>query len=691
MLSTRRGLGITDAVLSGMRRNGKKSPRRIWRISTALLLIGFVFALAVAGASSWHYSLPEPGTSQPAVRLYAGAEPVGVIYPTHKAQSWVPIDRIPRPVVDAVLIAEDRRFWTHPGVDPLAVARALHVNLSRNELRQGASTITQQVARTVFLDTRRTWGRKLRETGIAILLELRYSKARILETYLNTVYLGQEGEIPVYGLPAAARHFLGKDLDAIEIHEAAWLAGAIRAPNRLLAGSRAEARRRRDEILVAMQEQRLIDPAAARQALAHPLPRQSPDSARVAPYFVDFVAAELARRAVLPDSGEIRMQTTLNLALQRAAETAVRNGISRIEKTRPSLAGQVQAAVLAIDPASGEIRVLVGGRRYAESSFNRATRAARQPGSIFKPFVYLAAFEAERRGTGLTPASILSDEPLSVRAGADNWEPRNMDGRFHGPVTVRRALEQSLNIPAVRVTLDLGAHRVADVARAVGIDHPLSPVPSLALGTSEVTLLEITSAFATLANGGVRMAPTALAADFSASALPLAPLPAASRAVSAESAFMITHLLRGVMRRGTGAGSAAWGLQDLTAGKTGTTDALRDAWFVGYTPDLVVGVWVGLDDGTPLGLTGAQAALPIWGPVMQAAVRQTAPGSFTPPPGVVMTGVDRATGRRVSFWCGSDDVVQEAFREGSQLSEGCDTTVQNVGTALLGWFEKLFK
>jgi len=663
----------------------RQSPGRVAVISLLLVL---ALAATITGAG-WHYSLPDPGTRQPAVRLYAGAEPVGVIYPTRRAQSWMPIEKIPRVVIDAVLMAEDRRFWTHPGIDPLAVARALHVNVKRNEVRQGASTITQQVARTAFLDTRRTWGRKLSESAIALMLEARYSKSRILETYLNTVYLGQAGDIPVYGLPAAARHFLGKDLGAVEAHEAAWLAGAIRAPNRLLAGSRMEAKERRDEILTAMRDHRLIEGEAAREALARPLPRWSPETGRIAPYFVDFVAAEFGRRTTLPVSGETRVQATLNPALQRAAETAVRQGIARIEKARPQLAGQVQAAALAIDPSTGEIRAMVGGRRYGDSSFNRATRAARQPGSVFKPFVYLAAFEAERRGTGLTPASLLADEPLSVQAGPDNWEPHNMDGQFHGPVTVRRALEQSLNIPAVRVTLDLGARRVADVAHAVGIDRPLAPVPSLALGTSEVTLLEITSAFATLANGGTRMTPTGLVND--PAGPPLAPLPASYRAVSAESAFMITHLLRGVMRRGTGAGSSAWGLQDITAGKTGTTDGLRDAWFVGYTPDLVVGVWTGLDDGTPLGLTGSQAALPIWGPIMQAALRRSAPGDFTPPPGVVLAQVDRETGRRVSFWCGSDDVVQEAFREGSVLSEGCDSTVRDGLPAALGWFEKLFK
>ena len=656
----------------------------------ATLLVTAVLLGALAGVT-WYFSLPAGGSGAPAIRLYSGAQPVGVLYPAHRAQSWVPIERIPRSVVDAVLVAEDRRFWTHAGMDPLAVGRALRVNLRRGGVHQGASTVTQQLARTLFLDGRRTWTRKVSESVIALVLELRYTKSRILETYLNSVYLGQDGDIPVHGLPAAARHFLDKELAAVEIHEAAWLAGAIRAPNRLLSGSSAEAKRRRDEILAAMQDQRLIDAEAARRALAQPLPRPELSGSRVAPYFVDLVGAELRRRAEMPPPQDIRVQTTLDLSLQRAAETAVRDAIARIEKSRPHLAGRVQAAVVAIEPGSGEIRVLVGGRRYDQTPFNRATRAARQPGSIFKPFVYLAAFEAERRGHGLTPASVLSDEPLSVPDAAGSWEPRNMDGQFHGPVTVRRALEESLNVPAVRVTMDLGPRRVADVARAIGIERPLAPVPSLALGTSEVTLLDITSAFGTLANGGVRMPPTALVTDLTGAGPVLAPLPPSTRAVSAESAFMVTHLLRGVMQRGTGAGSSAWGLQQVTAGKTGTTDGLRDAWFVGYTPNLVVGVWVGLDDGSPLGLSGAQAALPIWGPVMQAAVRRSAPSAFTPPPGVILRKVDRVTGRQVSLWCGSNDVVQEAFREGTVLPEECTATVQSGLETVLGWFQKLLK
>jgi 1A family penicillin-binding protein len=658
----------------------------------AIIAAAAIFVpLLVLGGVSWLYSLPEPNESAPAIRLFAGTQPIGTIYPAHRAQSWVPLAKMPRSVVDAVVIAEDRRFWTHAGVDALAVTRALQVDLKRGELHQGASTITQQLARTLFLDTHRTWSRKARETAIALMLEVRYSKSRILETYLNSVYLGQDGDVPVYGFPAAARRFLGKDVTALEVDEAAWLAGAIRAPNRMLAGSRLEAQRRRDAVLLAMREQGLIDTEVLRKATSKPVPSRPPDFGRAAPYFVDFVAAELTRRAPPLTSGEISVQTTLDVTLQRAAETAVRDGVSRIEKARPQLAGRVQAAVIAIEPASGEIRALVGGRSYVESSYNRATRAARQPGSIFKPFVYLAAFEAEGRGSGLTPASLLSDEPLSVQAAGRSWEPKNMDGQFHGPVTVRRALEQSLNVPAVRVALDLGPDRVVHVAHATGIEHPLAPVPSLALGTSEVTLLEMTSAFGTLANGGVRMVPTGVAVDASGTTPALAYLPPSTRAVSAESAFMITHLLRGVMRRGTGAHSAAWGLQDVTAGKTGTTDGLRDAWFVGYTPDLVVGVWVGLDDDTPLGLTGSQAALPIWGPVMQTAVRKSPPAEFTPPPGVVLAKVDRATGKPVSLWCGSDDVIQEAFREGSVPAEECDSPVRSGVTAVLDWFQRLLK
>jgi membrane carboxypeptidase/penicillin-binding protein len=350
--------------------------------------------------------------------------------------------------------------------------------------------------------------------------------------------------------------------------------------------------------------------------------------------------------------------------------------------------------LVAIEPASGQIRALVGGRRYLDSPFNRATRAARQPGSLFKPIVYLAAFEAERAGKlpGLTPASIVADEPTAIQAAGEKWSPHNIDRQYHGPVTIRRALEESLNVPAARMAQDVGLEQVVQMARALGIQSPLTPVPSLALGTSEVTLLEITAAFATLANQGVRVTPTTLAPlQGKAETEILAPLSPPVRAASAESSYLITHILQGVMSRGTASASTAWGLSDIAAGKTGTTDGLRDAWFVGYTPDLAVGVWLGLDDGSPLGLTGAQAALPVWAAVMQVAVRRTPPRRFELPPGIVLAAVDRDTGRPASFWCGGPSVIEEAFRAGSEPRGGCgDLPLGEKVGGFFAWLRKLF-
>ncbi|MGE5849036.1 MAG: transglycosylase domain-containing protein, partial [Candidatus Methylomirabilota bacterium] len=567
----------------------------------------------------------------PAVRLYAGSAEIATLRGTARhSQIWIPLGEIPQPVVDAVLVAEDRRFFHHPGIDVRAVLRAAVTNLRRGGVRQGGSTITQQLARMLFFSNERTWVRKLRESGAALLLETQYSKRQILEVYLNAVYMGHDGDVAIHGIGAASRHFLGKDLAEVRLDEAALLAAAIQAPNRTFLGHFPRAvQARRNRILQAMRDLGTAGETAVREAAVTPLPRPPAGSAAQEAYFVDLVREEIARRVSLPASGEVRIATTLDPLLQHAAERALREGLERIERAQPGLERvRLQAALVAIQPASGAIRALVGGRRYRESSFNRATQAARQPGSLFKPIVYLAAFEAERAGRGarLTPASLVLDDPIAIPVGSSTWLPQNFDRRFRGPVTVRAALVASLNVPAVRVAQDVGVHEVVQMAQALGIARPLAAVPSLALGTSEVTLLEITAAYATLANGGVRAVPTTLAAESAPQgALAVEPIPPPVRVVSAESVFLINHLLRGVMRHGTGRASARWGLSGISAGKTGTTGGLRDAWFVGYTPDLVVGVWVGLDDDSPVGLTGAQAALPIWAAVMQAAVRQSPP------------------------------------------------------------------
>ena len=657
---------------------------------------GFGLAWAWIG---WQWPLPDGQFETLAtIRLYAGPEEIAVLEGTApRAQVWVPLGQVPPSVVNAVLATEDRRFFRHWGIDIWAVLRAARSDLRHGQVRQGGSTITQQLARSLFLSPDRTWGRKIREAGIAVALELRYPKARILEAYLNCVYLGQDGSVAVHGLGAAARHFLRKELTAVHLDEAALLASAIRAPNRVFSGEATRVRAGRDAVLQAMREQGMVGEATARQAMARPL-RWRPGGTFVqAPYFVDVAREEIARRVSLPPSGEVRIHTTLDPRLQRAAERAIRDGLERIERRRPNLeqGRSLQAALVAIEPASGSIRALVGGRRYLESPFNRATRASRQPGSLFKPIVFLAAFEAEREGNlpGLTPASLITDEPTAIGAAGETWAPHNIDRRFHGSVTVRRALEESLNVPAARVAQYVGLNRVVRVARALGIASPLSSVPSLALGTSEVTLWEITSAFAAMANQGVRVTPTTLglaqSRDVGAST---APLPPPTRAASPESSFLITHILRGVMSRGTARASTGWGLQDVSAGKTGTTDGLRDAWFVGYTPDLAIGVWVGLDDGRPIGLTGAEAALPVWAAVMQTAIRQAPPRRFEPPAGVVLAAVDRDTGRPASIWCGGRIVIEEAFRAGSEPRGGCvDALLADKVGGFFGWFRRLFQ
>ena len=604
----------------------------------------------------WVLSLPT-GARTPITYLDADRQEIASsLGENGRIQIWVPLDQIPPSVVAAVVAAEDRRFMRHMGVDVLAMGRAALTNAREAAVVRGASTITQQLARGLFLNRERTWWRKAREIAIALALEVRYSKQEILEAYLNTVYLGHVRDSAVLGVAAGARHFLGKRLDAVSLDEAALLAAAIRAPNRIFAEAPALVRGRRDRVLETMSRDGAAGEDEVRAAKARPV-HAARAVASIAPWFVEVARDEAGRRLAGRTEGGT-VVTSLDRRLQEAAEASVRERLARAERSRRHAPKALQAAVVAIEPATGRIRALVGGRHFADSEFNRATRARRQPGSLFKPFVYLAAFEVRARE--ITPATIVADEPVVIPAVGGAWTPHNIDGRFHGPVTIRRALEESLNVPAALVARHIGITHVTRVARAAGIDSPLAAVPSLSLGTSEVTLLEMTAAFATLANGGIRVWPTTLE---DGGGLALKALPEPTRAVSAESAFIVTHLLRGVMRRGTASASARWDLQEVTAGKTGTTDGLRDAWFIGYTPDLVVGVWVGADDGRSIGLTGADIALPIWADVMQKRLRRSSSSPFEPPPGIVMASVERDTGRPV---CGSDSAISEAFRAGSE-------------------------
>jgi penicillin-binding protein 1B len=593
----------------------------------------------------------------------------------------VALAQLPPHVAQAVLAAEDHRFLDHPGVDARAVLRASWINLRRAAVAQGASTLTQQLVKNTLLSPRRTVGRKVREAILALALERRYSKADILEAYLNGIYLGQHGTLAIQGVGAAARSYFGKEADRLTLGEAALLAGLIRAPNSYSPFQHPDrARERRDAVLRRMRALGWIDEPAWKAATREGVRiARSPSPPLRAPYFVDTVRAQVEQAATdgpLAPAG-LRIYTTLDPILQRAAEIAVVRGLDRLESQVPRLrrrdpAARLQAALVALDARTGEIRALVGGRDYGVSQFNRVTQARRQPGSAFKPFVYLAALGAGPRGEPphLTAASLVEDRPLTVQTGRDAWSPRNYENRFEGTVPVRRALEQSLNAATVWIAETVGIEAVVQAARRAGFTSELAAVPALSLGSFEVTPLELAAAYAPFANGGDRVTATVLraVADREGSVIErtrAVPVPT----IAPEEAFLLTHLLAGVIDHGTGAPARLLGIQGPVAGKTGTTNEGRDAWFVGYTPRLIVLVWVGFDERDVMRLSGAQAALPIWADFMRVAL-QVVPGeAFTPPASVVFRDVDPTNGKLATTWCPL--AIREAFLAGSEPREPC--------------------
>lgn len=620
--------------------------------------------------------LPEERESPP-VTLRA---PVigGLLEGARQVRQWIPLAAMPRHLVEAVLAVEDRRFYRHPGLDPIAVMRALRTNLTQGRVVEGGSTITQQLAKNLYYTRRRTVARKLQEAAAALVLESKYSKDAILETYLNEVYFGQLGSVAVHGIGEAARHYFKKPVEALTLPEAALLAGMIKAPQTYGPAKAEAARERRALVLRRLREEGKLSPQAFQAAVAQPLPAApEPGTAADAPYFVDYLLRGLssASEELLAHGGKV--MSTLDQELQRVAETALTSGLAGLEASRPALqrADQpLQGAVVALDVKTGGVRAMVGGRDYRASQFNRAVQARRQAGSLIKPFVYVAAFESSLLSPAgaITPASLIEDAPISFPAAAGasgSWTPQNYDRRFRGEVTIRTALEQSLNVPAVRLAQTIGMSRVADLLQGLGLPPAPAGDLSVVLGTSDVSLLDITAAYGALATGGWRLAPGGirrLVLPDSQAVTPTAEEP--RRVLSPQVAYLATSLLQGVVDRGTAVRAASLGLHKKIAGKTGTTDEHRDAWFIGYTSDLIVGVWVGFDDGRELGLTGAEAALPIW----MAVVRQVVPPDqpdFPKPDGIVERRIDPQTGQLARSSC--PEVLEEAFIDGTEPTAYC--------------------
>ncbi len=553
----------------------------------------------------------------------------------------VKLPEVPPLLVKAVLAIEDERFYSHHGIDPLGILRAMWVNLRSMSYQQGGSTLTQQLIKNFFLTDERTISRKVPEAVMALIAERKYSKDTILENYLNEIYLGQKGSQGIFGVWEAAQFYFSKPLADLTVGESALLAGLIRAPNRLSPYRSAEAAtRRRNVVLAKLLDDRIITQRQYETALRERLPQRAlVKVTNDAPFYVDYLRRELEENysnAVLTKEG-LRIFSSLDLQVQRVAERALVEGLKKLEAAHPALRRKgddsLEGAIVVLRPQTGEIKAMVGGRNYAKSQFNRVFQARRQPGSVFKPFVYLAALMyGGQSGVKYTPDSVLNDSQFTWSYEGQEWQPSNYNNEYFGAVTLRRALENSLNSATGRLAQDVGIGRVRELAHRLGIQSPLPAVPSLALGAAEVTPLEVAVAFSTLANGGVRPRPLAVrnVIDHNTQLLEKRDV-RSEQVINPQLAYMMNELLKGVVDHGTAAMARRMGFTRPAAGKTGTTNDYKDAWFVGYTPDLLAVVWVGFDGPSKLGLSGAEAALPIWTEFMKSATASMPVTDFIAP------------------------------------------------------------
>jgi len=587
----------------------------------------------------------------------------------------VPLREIPETLIQAVIAVEDSRFYQHFGLDIKGILRALWKDIRSLRVVEGGSTLTQQLSKVLFLTPEKTLMRKIREAILAINIERRYSKEEILSLYLNQIYLGEGA----YGVEAAARTYFGKRSSELTLAECAMIAGIPRSPalyspignpDKALGRMEVVLRRLHDEGYISREEN---DQAVLTGfSIAPVLPSEDP-----APYFTEIIRKELEERfgANFVYRGGITVQTTLDLDLQDAARNAVREGIEKYEKRHPPGPEDppIQASLLALEPSTGQVKALVGGRDFSQSPYNRATQARRQPGSAFKPFLYTAAI-----ASGIPPTEILDDSAFEVALkGQPPYVPGNYSQRYYGPVTMRTALETSLNAASVDLLLKVGYEPVMDMASKLGVTTELKPYPTLALGVFDVSLQEMVAAYGTLGNRGILVKPRYITRVLNRLGQVLwEPSLQLADATSPEVTYVATNLLEGVIERGTG--RSASDLPGPLAGKTGTTDDFKDAWFLGFAPRLAAGVWVGFDIPKSLGAgeTGARAALPIWKLFMEPALKKIPAGEFLTPQGVEFAMIDPETGLLAGPACPSR--IVEAFLEGTAPTEKCGRHIESI-------------
>jgi penicillin-binding protein 1B len=631
---------------------------------------------AEIGVSEGRVATLSTAAGAPLEELLLEPEEVGRIFgPGGESRRMVPLSAMPKRLQEAVLAAEDARFHSHIGIDIPGIARAAIANLRRLRFAQGGSTITQQLAKNFFLTPEKSLWRKLREAELALVMETRFTKKQILEAYLNKIYFGQEGARGVYGVEEAARFYFSRSVGELSLEEAALLAGIIRSPSRYSPMRQPKAaRERRDWVLSRMAQLGMIDRREYEKAAGSPVrtnPRRMP--VRGGEYFADYVQRFSEDRlgdVKLYRSG-FRVYTSLDPFHQAAAEAAVARGLSDMERAGRKTGEPLQAALVAVDPSTGELTAMVGGRGYGETQFNRAVDARRQPGSAFKPFVLLAAMQQAAEGKGsVTLATAVSGEPVSFSTPQGEWTPANFEGKQYGTITVRRMIEESVNTATVRLASQIGLTQVVSAARDAGIESPLSPVPSLALGSFEVTPVELAYAYATLASGGIRYDPFPLDAIVDSKGETIFQgKPEARNAIDPRAAYLVSHALEGVFERGTANTAREAGILFPVSGKTGTTDDYRDSWFAGYTPELVCVVWVGTDSGRDTGLSGAAGALRIWTHFMKALYPAAGPPAFAVPLGVTTAVIDPSSGYLATSAC--PEQFAESFIDGTEPGDTC--------------------
>ena len=659
--------------------------RRKWSLRKKLVLFAMVLA-CVAFPASWWTTCGFAGCPS-AAELRAWRPTEGGTVLDARGQSLgpliivkrtnVPLSRVPMVVRNAFIAVEDRRFREHHGLDWRGVGRALVTNVRALGVREGASTISMQLARNVFLVDRaseRTFGRKFLEWRFARLLEDALTKDQILERYLNAIYLGNG----VYGVEGASRDLFGKSVSDVTLAEAAMLAGLPKAPSAYSPRhDKHRARARRDVVLAVLDREGVANRGAIVAAHAFDVnvvaeewnPARNSDSwaLEIIRNAVDSLRALHELPASISDANLV-VHTTFDRKAQHAAERAVMHGATQIDAGR-NRGAATQGALVALDPQTGAIRAIVGGRQVERRGFNRALSARRQPGSAFKPFVYAAAIQK-----GYTTATIVEDEPISVDIGKDTWTPTNFEGDYGGRITLRKALTRSANAATVRVSRDVGIPRIAALATHLGIRSALPLVPALALGAGEVTPLELTAAYTAFGNGGQRVTPHALLQidDTFGRVQWSRREPSTTRVLDSSDAFLITSMLRSVVDEGTGRTVRNAGVRGPVAGKTGTTNDGADVWFVGYTPTIVAAIWFGADVPAPLGsaATGGRLAAPAWSEFLQNGWHSPVSDSAWPAPGsLLVRQIDVASGTLAAEDCGESR--RDWFKPGTEPRKKC--------------------